>query len=30
MTMKYTVHVVITTDDGQTETREIACLDGRT
>jgi hypothetical protein len=27
MTMKYTVHVVITTDDGQTETREIACLE---
>jgi hypothetical protein len=27
MTMKYTVHVVITTDDGQAETREIACLE---
>ena len=30
MTMKYTVHVAITTDEGQTETREIAIytLDG--
>jgi hypothetical protein len=27
MTMKYTVHVVITTDEGQTETREIACVE---
>jgi hypothetical protein len=27
MTMKYTVQVVITTDEGQTETREIACLE---
>jgi hypothetical protein len=27
MTMKYTVHVVITTDEGQTETREIACME---
>ena len=25
--MKYTVHVVITTDEGQTETREIACVE---
>jgi hypothetical protein len=27
MTMKYTVHVVITTDDGQTEARDIACVE---
>jgi hypothetical protein len=27
MTMKYTVHVVITTDEGQTETQEIACVE---
>jgi hypothetical protein len=27
MTMKYAVHVVITTDEGQTETREIACVE---
>jgi hypothetical protein len=27
MTMKYTVHVVITTDEGQTETREIASIE---
>jgi hypothetical protein len=27
MTMQYTVHVVITTDEGQTETREIACVE---
>jgi hypothetical protein len=27
MTTKYTVHVVITTDEGQTETRENACLE---
>ena len=27
MTMKHTVHVVITTDEGQTETREIACVE---
>ncbi len=26
MTMKYTVHVAITTDEGQTETREIASI----
>src|SRR5215475_6039325 len=25
--MKYTIHVAITTDDGQTETRDIACLE---
>jgi hypothetical protein len=25
--MKYTVHVVITTDEGQTETQEIACVE---
>jgi len=27
MTMKYTVHVAITTDEGQTETREIASVE---
>ena len=27
MTMKYTVHVAITTDEGQTETQEIACVE---
>ena len=27
MTMKYTVRVIITTDDGQPETREIACVE---
>jgi hypothetical protein len=27
MTMKYTVHVVITTDNSQTETREIASVE---
>jgi hypothetical protein len=25
--MKYTIHVAITTDDGQTETRDIACVE---
>jgi hypothetical protein len=27
MTMKYTVHVAITTDEGQTEIREIASVE---
>jgi hypothetical protein len=27
MTMKYTVRVIITTDGGQPETREIACVE---
>jgi hypothetical protein len=27
MTMKYTIRVVITADEGQTETREIACVE---
>jgi hypothetical protein len=25
--MKYTIHVAITTDDGQTETRDLACVE---
>ena len=27
MIMKYTVHVVTTTDEGQTETQDIACVE---